>query len=110
MKRPSGLVEEIRALIAKGLRNKEIAQRVGCSPSRVAQVRHERANATPRFSDGMTVARFRPAPPTDTCQRPDARKGFESCGEPKMRTACGERLGVCAYHYETTKPLGGMKL
>ena len=110
MKRPSGLHDDIRAQIAQGLRNKEIAAKLGCNPSRVSQVRHAIKQApAPRMSDGFGVARFRKAPEPDTCQRPDARKGFAVCGEPKKRTACGERLGVCAYHWESTKPVGNSK-
>lgn len=110
MTRKSRYAERIRGLAAAGIKPAEIARRLGCSDSNVSQVLGRVYDPAPRALDGMTVASFRPRPSPDTCQRPDRRKGFAPCGEPKMRTACGERLGVCAYHYETTKPHGGMKL
>lgn len=108
--RRSRFADEIRALDAKGMKQAQIARRLGCSESNVSQVLGRVHDPAPRALDGMTVTRFQPRPSPDTCQRPDRRKGFAPCGEPKMRTACGERLGVCEYHWQVTKPLGGMKL
>jgi hypothetical protein len=110
MRAGSRYADRIRGLAAEGVKPAEIARRLGCSDSNVSQVLSRVYDPAPRMADAVGIARFRPRPASDLCQRPDRRKGFAPCGEPKMQTPCGERLGVCAYHYETTKPLGGMKL
>ncbi len=107
---PRNMAVEIRELDRMGIGQREIARRLGCSSSNVSQVLSRANDPAPRMSDGITVNRFRRKAPPETCQRPDVRKGFETCGDPKKRTACGELLGVCEFHFETTKPLGGMKL
>lgn len=105
--RRRNLSADIRSLDTLGFRPSEIARRLGCSASNVTQVLRNASN--PKMSDARPARYQRKASPA-TCQRPDARKNFETCGEPKMKTRCGETLGVCAYHYKTTKPLGGTKL
>lgn len=108
--RRSRFADDIRALDAQGLRHSAIARQLGCSEANVSQVLGRANDPAPRISDGLGVNRFRPRPLPDTCQRPDARKAFATCGDPKKRTRCGEKLGVCDYHFETTKPIGGTKL
>ncbi|MBK8199216.1 MAG: hypothetical protein IPK75_12705 [Acidobacteria bacterium] len=102
------LREQIKALDADGVHGAEISRRLNCSRSYVSQVLSFTNVLLP--TQAAKPAPHRRAPAPTTCQRPDRRKGFAVCGEPKMKTACGETLGVCAYHFETTKPHGGMKL
>lgn len=110
MSRKSRYAERIRGLAAAGIKPAEIARRLGCSESNVSQVLGRVYDPAPRMSDGLAIAAFRPRPSPDTCQRPDRRKGFAPCGEPKKRLPCGALLGVCAYHDDTTRPLGRTKL
>lgn len=106
------LSDRIRSLSREGVKGVEIALRLGCTRSYVSQVLcRPEIERKPLTAVQVSRPAERPRQVTpDTCQRPDARKGFATCGEPKMRTGCGEKLGVCAYHFETTKPLGGTKL
>lgn len=98
---------EIVALAARGVRNRDISIQLGCSPAYVSNtITGERYAPS---SSGIKKPR-RSCAPSANCQRPDARKGFATCGDPKMKTFCGETLGVCAYHYEATRPLGRTKL
>lgn len=110
--RPS-LRQDIVALESLGFSRAEIARRLGCTPANISQSlrrNEERASPVLMPSQAGLPARRKPPVVSLTCNRPDARKGFDPCGDPKKRTACGELLGVCDYHFETTKPLGGMKL
>lgn len=102
------LRDEIKALDARGIHGAEIARRLNCTRSHVSQTLSFTSVLMPTQA-GKPEPHRRAVSPA-TCQRPDARKGFQPCGEPKLKTRCGETLGVCAYHYETTKPLGGTKL
>lgn len=99
---------DIITLNQQGVSGAEIARRMACTRSYVSQVISSSGFLMPTQA-GKPVER-KPRVPSKDCQRPDARKGFATCGEPKLKTACGETLGVCAYHYATTKPLGGTKL